>query len=318
MHKNILSIDLGYGDNKTIFGNSTEGIKRLFKYPSVAGRVNTSALVNDNRIVSLGDDHYYLGADALSLESNKIIDISSYEQLEKFAPLFIARTISLLGATPDIIATGLSISQIENSGYFREAIKKYLNSLGVTSEIVILPQGAIAKKAVDKYGTSFPTVTQEFNSSMNYVGCDIGFDTLDIFQVINGQTSSALVRGIPNRGIVVIAGRLAVHIKSTMNITLTVKEAKEVLDSGQLTRRGKTHDFREVITGLKRTYLEELNSLIEGEFGQVLDKTSFMFLFGGGSYFFGDMKDEFFRRPEKHAEYYNAVGYFEYVVDSLK
>ena len=82
------------------------------------------------------------------------------------------KTIEIV--VPDIIVVGLSIAQVSNSGYYREAIERLFKLSGKSVQVFILPQGAAAKLAVDKYGATFPERTKDFNASINYVLCDIG------------------------------------------------------------------------------------------------------------------------------------------------
>ena len=67
--------------------------------------------------------------------------------------------------------------------------------------VYILPQGAGSKITIDNYGVDFPNKQQEFTGLSNYVGVDIGFNTIDIFLVTNGKTSPYLFKGIENEGV---------------------------------------------------------------------------------------------------------------------
>lgn len=305
----ILGLDLGYGHNKCCYGEDGK-IKNLFKIPSVLANVEKHELANDKRIVEFENEHYYVGDDALAVASNQILDINSYAKLEFAAPIFIYKVCKDLDINPDRLVLGLSIAQIANSGYFKERIEKFLVSNGIECEILLVPQGMIAKLAIDKYGFNFPTETTEFESLRNYVGVDIGFNTLDIFQVTNGKTSSNLVRGIEERGIQVIVHRLLTDIKNRLGVNLTVSEGKEVLDNGFLRRRGKNIDFSEEINKQVKVYAEELSVLIENEFGEVLNKSEALVLFGGGSYSLKSLESSFVKIPAQKAEFYNVIGFY--------
>lgn len=307
----ILGLDLGYGHNKCCYGEDGK-IKHLFKIPSVLANVEKHELANDKRIVEFENEFYYVGEDALAVASNQILDIDSYQKLEFAAPIFIYKICKDLDVNPDRLVLGLSIAQIANSGYFKERIQNFLSSNGIDCEILLVPQGMIAKLAIEKYGFDFPQETTEFESLRNYIGVDIGFNTLDIFQVTNGKTSSNLVRGIEERGIQVIVHRLLTDIKQRIGSSLTVSEGKEVLDSGSLRRRGKNIDFSDEIAKRVTEYAEELNILIENEFGEVLDKSEALVLFGGGSYSLKSLESSFVKIPKAKAEFYNVLGFYLY------
>ena len=138
----IFGVDIGFGDCKCVIGDET-GIKNVFKFPSVVGMVEKNEMVNDDRLIPYLEKYFYVGEDALHLPTDTIIDISDYNKLEYFAPLFIYKTFAMLESTPDILVLGLSIAQIKNSGYYKERIEKYLEQAGVKCNIFVLPQGAI-------------------------------------------------------------------------------------------------------------------------------------------------------------------------------
>lgn len=308
---NILAIDNGFGDTKTVMGDHN-GIKKVFKFNSVVGIVKKNALVNDKRIYEYQGNTYYVGELALSLESSKIIDMSHYSNLETFTPLFIKYALDQLNETPDVIVCGLSIAHIINSGHYKKAISNYLTELGVTCKLEVLPQGLGGKLAIDKYGMNFPELNQQFTEGANYLGVDLGFNTIDIFQVINGKTSSNLIRGIENQGIIKVVIKVLDYIKVNHNITFTLKEGKDIFDVGYFKVRGKIFDLTEPISQYKDEYLISLETLIENNFGAILDKVDYMYLFGGGSYSFADKVNNFIKIPQNKSEYYNAIGNYLY------
>lgn len=180
MNKTILAMDLGFGYNKVVIARGSE-ILHKFKFPSVAGVVQRNTMIQDPRIFTYGEtdsntNDFYVGEDARKLQTDKIIDIKDYDSLQFFGPLFIYYVIKTTGIKPDILATGLSKAHIAHSGKFEEKLKKFVvNGETITFENVwVLPQGAGAKIAIDKYGDQFPTPNKEFLGNATYVGSDIG------------------------------------------------------------------------------------------------------------------------------------------------
>lgn len=317
MSSNILAVDVGYGDVKVISGNAN-GISRVYKFPTAVAPVKVNELLKDPRLIKLGDETFYVGEDALSLPLESQINIDNYPALEKYAPILIAKAMLNETVKPDMIVLGLSIAQAKNSGHYKKAVADYFKPLGIECKIKLLPQGAAAKKAIDKYGETFPEETTELLSSATYVGADIGFNTLDIFFVLNGKTSSALVKGIEGRGIIVIASRLINQIEKDYQIKLSLADVRKVIRSGELMRRGRRFDFSEMVKTEVAKYVKELKILIDQEFGDVLDRAQALFVFGGGAYDLTATKDPFVKTPVDKAEYYNAIGYFLEGVDELK
>lgn len=312
--KKILGIDIGFGDIKVTYGLSDGSIFKQFKYSSIIGITKRNEYVKDLRIYDFKDHSYYVGDNALDLPSENLIDITDYDNLEFYAPLFLYHTIKMLEETPDIIISGLSKAQIENSGHFKAALKNFTVN-GKEFEyknIFILPQGAGSKLTIDKYGNNFPNLQEEFMEKSSYIGCDIGFNTLDMFLVTNGKTSPNLFEGIEREGLMKIAQEIAKKVKEDHSRDITLHEAKEILDSGIYKLRGVKHDFKEHVDEVKKTYLKGLLQLIEERYGKILDKCDFISLSGGGSTIFQSTEDGFLRVPKTKHEYYNAIGFFLY------
>lgn len=309
---NVIAIDVGYGDVKVVSGDEFK-IDKIFKFNSVVAVIETSDLVTDNRVISYDKNYYYIGKDALALQTESIIEIVDYDKLEYFSPLFVMKAIRECEVVPDKLILGLSIAQINNSGYYKKKIEEFLKLSGMAPEIIVLPQGAVAKLAIDKYSTTFPEKTINFNPEMSYLIADIGFNTLDICHVVNGKTSSNSVRGLENEGIVNIVRDVVNEIKETYGIELSVPEAKEVVTSGQFKRRGRTYDCFQIVEKAKNSYISRLQDLIEENFGKIIDKVDGIYFIGGGAYVFASPKeDEFFKVPRNSAEFYNAIGYYQW------
>lgn len=313
----IFGVDIGFGDVKAVIGDET-GIKNVFKFPSVVGMVEKNEMVNDERLIPYLEKYFYVGEDALHLPTDTIIDISDYNKLEYFAPLFIYKTFYMVESTPDILVLGLSIAQIKNSGYYKERIEKYLEQAGVKCSIFVLPQGAIAKLAVDKYGINFPTENIHFNKNASYILADMGFNTLDVCHVINGQTSSNLVIGLEGKGAIVMAEEVQKGIKESYNIDLSISEVKDVLVTSNFKRRGKIYACDKLVADAKLNYQNMLIEIIEANFGKVLDKVDNLIMVGGGATFFKTEPTSFMQAPKNKPEFYNAIGYFEYGLQKAK
>lgn len=310
-----LGIDLGFGDVKVSAGTKFE-IKKLYKFPSAIGAVQLNDHFQDSRVITMGEESFYVGEDALNLESGQIYELIEYAHLEKFTPVILHKVFRDLGFDndnhPKKLVLGLSVAHIKHSAYYKKRVDEYLNSLGWEVETKILPQGAGIKVTADEYGDSFPHHPQDFTAANNYLISDIGFNTLDVIYVTNGKVVPNNVRGIEQRGAVVIAARLNEYIKQSYNREYSSKELKDIIDKGFLRIRGTKFDLTEVLTQLKLDYLKMIQDLMEAEFGAIMDKCDYIFLSGGGAYFFQDVvaSDQFFRASKQSAEFYNAVGYY--------
>ena len=309
--KYIFGCDIGFGDVKVTVATSDGDIIKQFKFPTVLGVTKKNPHLNDERVVDFKEHAYYVGEDALTLPSESMIDITDYDNLEYYAPLMLHKAIQLAGHYPDILITGLSKTQIENSGYFKENLQAFtVNDTNyVIENVFVLPQGAGSKMCIDKYGDNFPQEIKDFTGTQTYVGCDIGFNTLDMFMVTNGKTSAGLFEGIEKEGVMKIAQRLSKHVFKAYERKISLHEAKEIIDTGIYKVRGKKHDLNETVKVVKKEYLGELLALVEKRYGKVLDKCDFISLSGGGSTIFETSADNFLRVPKTKHEYFNSIGF---------
>jgi hypothetical protein len=318
--KKILALDIGYGHNKATFGTSDGTIKQRFKFPSLLGVTKRNEYVEDNRIYSFKGHNYYVGDNAMHLPSENLVDITDYKNLEHYAPLFLHHCIQTIGEIPDIIVVGLSIAQIGNSGYFQAELKKYTvdNQTFEFDKIYVLPQGAGSKLTIDRYGNNFPQEQKEDLSSSTYVGVDIGMNTLDLFLVSDGKTSPNLFEGIEKEGIMKIAIKVAKLVEQDFHRSITLQEARDVIDTGIYKLRGKSHSYQAQIDEIKKEYLKDMIRLIEAKYGKIIDKCDFISVSGGGSTIFKTTEDGFFKIPKTANEFYNSIGFFLYGVTQSK
>ena len=318
--KYILAWDSGFGDQKCSILNENGEILKIFKFPSMIAITKKNEFINDNRIYEFKGHNYYVGENAANMPSENLIDITEYKNLEYYGPLFLYHTLKMIDVTPDIIVTGLSIAQIQNSGYFKEALQEFVVNTETFkfSEIYILPQGAGSKLTIDKYGTNFPQEQTDFLGNSTYVGADIGFNSIDLYSVSNGKTSPNLFEGIEKEGVMKIATEVAKKVNELHGRQITLQEAKEILNSGVYKLRNVEHDFKDYVAEIKKDYLKNLLSLIETKYGKILDKCNFIFLSGGGSTFFKSTDDGFIKVPKTKHEFYNSLGFGLFGLTKIK
>lgn len=321
----ILGLDIGYGDVKVVVGDENQ-ITHHFKFTSAIARSQKVSSIRDARIIEVqfenGEmDNVYVGEDALALSSEHIIDIKDYNLLEAYAPAFIFKTLQMLEMQAeefDAIVCGLSVAQLGMSGYFKERIRKFTVN-GKSHEFknaFLLPQGAGSKLAFDKYGDHFPEM-RTTNPVATFVGVDMGFNTLDLFSVTNGKTSPNLFEGIEDAGVTKIARNLQAKVQETYGKEITIREAKEILDSGFYKLRGQRYDMQSAIKEVCAEYSKEILELIESKYGKILDKCDFICLLGGGAKIL-QIDDPFFRVVKNKSEFYNAIGFYLYGVNQIK
>lgn len=307
----VLITDGGYGDHKVIVATVSGDILEIFKFPSILGRTKKNPLVDDSRIMTYKEEDFYVGDDALMLQSENIIDITEYSQLEYYEPIFIAYIINKIKRNPVALVAGLSQSQIGNSGYYKEALQSFIvNNITYTfDEVFVLSQGIMSKLTIDKYGDDFPKTNQTFQDNKSYIAIDIGNNTLDLFQVINGKASPNYLKGIEKEGIIKICVLVKQMILDKFGLAISLMEAKNVLDTGIFSLRGDKTNLKKELEQLKYNYLQSLMEFAETQYGKVLNKMDYFYLLGGGSYIFKNMRTKFIKVPNEKNEYYNVIGY---------
>lgn len=324
----ILGVDIGYGDVKVVIG-TTGQITHQFKFSSAIAIATRTSAIRDVRILELTDQNgktydVYAGADALNLPSNSIVDITNYQALETFAPVFIFQALKIAEVDPKdikVLVSGLSVTQLDQSGYFKERIKNFtVNGQDFQFEnVYLLPQGAGSKMAFDKYGANYPNIRTE-STQYTFVGCDIGFNTLDLFYVTDGKTSPNLFEGLAGEGVMKIAQIVKETVKELYQRDITLREAKQVLDTKIYKLRGQSYDMSEVVRNAIKKYTEGVMLAIEERYGPVIDKCDFICLQGGGAALFDETTaggDSFFRVVRNSPDFYNAIGFYLYGVGKV-
>lgn len=315
MDKNdlILGIDVGYSACKCILLHKDGTTIKKFKFPSYVGITKSNIEgVQNERILHYDENYYFVGNDAKHLPSANLIDLTDYKNLEYYAPLLLhcaMKTAGVLESGVAKVVSGLSIAQIQNSGYFQEAISHYVvDGVEYKNDVLLLPQGAGVKIAYDKFGPNYPEVQKEFLGEANYVIADIGFNTVDMLLISKGKTDPNLFEGIEKSGIMRIAAQMAKIINEKHQRQITLQEAREILDTGVYKLRGTKYNYEVEVKGLKEDFLKEILKLINERYGAIIDKVDFLVIGGGGAYLFSDSSDGFIKVIKSDAEYYNAIG----------
>lgn len=310
----VLGLDIGYGDVKVTLGTKDGTIISNFKFTSKIGVTKHLEGVQNPTIIHYDENWYQIGEEARALPSANHINLEDYKNLEYFAPLLAYHAMKLAGILEtgvSRIVSGLSIAQIQNSGYFQEALSHFVvNGKEFQNEVVLLPQGAGCKVCFDKYGCNFPSEQKDFTGTSSYVMVDIGFDTLDFVSVDQGIVTSSAFVGIEHSGIMKIATQMAKIVHDDHKRILSLADSREILNTGVYKLRGQKYDYTEKVKQLKEDYLKEILNLINEKFTDILDKCDFIVICGGGSSLFKDSQDGFIKVVRSKFEYYNSIGFY--------
>jgi hypothetical protein len=298
--QNILSIDIGHGDIKVSWKEGSEKVKS-FKFPSVAAKAPSEAI----DMPLFEGIRYFLEEEAMVQESKDIIDAVSYEDLNKIGPVFIWKVLEKLNITDndvDYFITGLSLTQTTHGEAFVKRLSKFKINDTVYSfkdKIDLLPQGLGAKYAIEHY------FKEEVPST--YLIIDIGFNTIDVVDVINRKVRPENIEGHPNEGVIKIARKVQELILDKFDSNISLKEAKHILENNEYFIDAKLHSLTDEIDIIKKEYTHYIVSFLKNTYTREFRKYRKIYVVGGGSYYI-DVHEEPIIEKIENSEYLNSLG----------
>lgn len=313
-----LALDSGFGDCKICMDF------KFSKEISAIAKIESHSELADENFVECDGSKYYVFSEAAKLPKSKQVAITNYEELRFATPIFVKAIERKYDVKVTKLCLGLSIAMIDKSADF----KSYVSSkIGLSEDsIKLLPQGIGSKVAYNEYNLDIDDPSKKNDHrSLNYVCMDMGFNTLDIFQVINGKLSTNAIKGFEGKGVIIAARKLHDIIVEKADIECDLPTIKEVLAKGGLNHRGKYYDFSEDIRSIMIEYILSTFKLFESEFSDSIDKMDNVLLVGGGaallSKLSSDEVDKYlnsnyapgFLMIPKNPEYYNVLGYYLYL-----
>lgn len=319
MKISVLAVDLGFGSTKMAFKNPS-GQLDYRKFTSAIGQLEGTSLIKDENAFSFDGKDYYMFDTALKMPSEKLLNLMSYEGLRDASPIILRHLMKKFDLEPELLVLGLSLTMMDYSADYKEYIARLLNIS--KDKIKLVPQGIGGKVAYDMYMLD-PLANQSeavTSRSTNYIGIDIGFNTVDFFQVINGQVYNGLVEGIAGAGISKVSNRLVEEI-GKQGIIIDIQESKAIITEGVQIYRSNRIDRTDLVKTLVLEYIVDLLSTIETKYGATLNKMDNAFFLGGGAAILSkyaplleaEINHHFpvgYIMIPKLAEYYNVLGYF--------
>lgn len=315
----VLSIDVGFSSVKFAYSNS-DGVTRVGKIVSAIAKFPSNEFGNTDCIEYNGS-YYYVGELALKSPTECLVQLNTYEDLRDIYPViikYIQNSLTSVGIISDNIAIGLSISHLPKAGDLLSWVSRECEIPPET--LHIFPQGVSSKYTIYKHGLS-PNNESNQGSFRNYIGVDIGFNTVDVFNVINNQCNISSTYGFKDSGIVYICNQVSEELK-IKGINLGIQDLKEYIETGSFQYRGKKVEIRDMVDKLVVPYTISLIKAIEDRSKSAIDKSDRIILTGGGANLIARVLSneklkveinnlygsDFIVIPEK-PEIYNVLGY---------
>lgn len=320
MKEVTLAIDCGFGDVKICING------KFFKEISAIALCPNDQNVQDENFLEYQGKKYYVFNSATKLPSNSQIKVSNFEELKFATPLFIKAIERKYDIKVVKLCLGLSLAMMDYSMDYKQHVA---DSTGIPFEnIYLLPQGLGSKVAYQRYNLDINDTSRINDTrSQNYLGVDIGFNTLDIFQVIDGKISTNVIKGYEKMGIIKIAEKIAAKVKEDHNRLIDIPICKEIISTGIMQWRGNSYDYKDYLRQCVEEYMLDLFQFIENEYSNSIDKMDNILIVGGGAALFKKVNSApkvqeyldskygygFLLVPES-PEYYNVLGYYAYAL----
>lgn len=314
-----LSIDVGFSSVKFAY-STPEGILRVGKIVSAIAKFPSNEF-NNSDCIEYGGNYYLVGELAVKSPTESLIQLNTYEDLRDIYPViikYITESLSASNITYDKLVVGLSIAHLSKAEDLIDWISRECNMDKGT--IFIYPQGVSSKYTIYKHGMNLDNESNQ-GQFKNYIGVDIGFNTVDVYNVINNQCSISSTYGFKDSGIVYICNQVSEELRKG-GINLGIQDLKEYIETGSFQYRGKKIEIRNLVDKLMVPYTINLIRAIEGKSKSAIDKSDRIILTGGGANLISRImgSDEFRSELEKlygsdfiiiprRPELYNVIGY---------
>jgi hypothetical protein len=312
-----LCIDVGFGDTKVaemIDGVITKYFKETNAVAKLVGESDTVKYTGTEKdVIKYRDSFYLVGKNALQYPDKAVLNVLDYDSMAFITPLIALKYINTNTDPYDSIIFTLSSAFIKRSSEYRDHL---IAELGMDkSRIKIIPQGAGAKVTLDNIGLDLSNPSAK-NSYKNYLIVDIGFNTVDVANVIGNSIMPADIKGYPDEGVINIAKYVQKKLAEVAETEISISRARSVLYDKTLKVRDKVHDCSSMISEGISEYLNHLKVFLENNYGDLMDTIDNVILFGGGAELIKDNSDQwkslygegFMLSPKLDAEYYNCIG----------
>ena len=326
---NKLSIDVGFGHTK--YATKIKNRVSFNKFVSGICKVPESNLENvagDNKEYLIFNNEKYLIGDLSSKLMINPLNMTDYEEYKLCTAIIFNYIVKKLRITESVsieYVLGITPALWDK----KEDLKKYIseNSSVNIGNIEILPQGISCHNSYRMVGLDLKKdmeLTMSDIISTNYVGVDIGYNTLDFYICLNNTITDYGVKGIMKKGLCVVTENIIKKLKKERSLVISDLDAKLCLDNSYYERRKQVVDLSQMIDILILDYIGSTIDLIEKEYGEQINRLDNIVIFGGGA---GIIKkyidksetlsskikelypDNFLLLPKNNPEYYNVVGY---------
>ncbi len=271
-----LAIDCGYGHTKIKFED------KFYKFPtSVAFAVDTGIAYGDGDTVKYKDEHYYVGDNAIVLETFNTTDFAFKSNYD---PLIIYHVLKKLNLVEDALSGGIDLTLTLSLTDWRHK-DEYLEVVGDFEaddqkfhfkDIVLVPQGA---------GVYMTYMSKHEEHLGSVIVIDIGYNTLNYMLYEYGKPQKAHSKGFAGHGVSSIIRAFSTYLESNFSMPFSDSESQKIFLNGKFMFSGiERPEVSQKIIELKGQFVKRLfNSVLTSE-KKLLATSEKVILAGGGCY----------------------------------
>ncbi len=271
-----LAIDCGYGHVKIKFED------KFYKFPtSVAFAVDTGIAYGDGDTVKYKDEHYYVGDNAIVLETFNTTDFAFKSNYD---PLIIYHVLKKLNLVEDALSGGidltltLSLTDWRHKDEYLEVVSDFEadDQKFHFDDIVLVPQGA---------GVYMTYMSKHEEHPGSVIVIDIGYNTLNYMLYEHGKPQKAHSKGFAGHGVSSIIRAFSTYLESNFSMPFSDSESQKIFLNGKFMFSGVDRpEVSQKIIELKSQFVKRLfNSVLTSE-KKLLATSEKVILAGGGCY----------------------------------
>jgi len=281
--KNNFGIDIGLKNIKTSLRNKEGKIK--------SSKINSLLLISTKDSFLFEGKRYKIDKN-INHNSNGVIKLEKYSDLEKYSPIFIWNFIKENNINIEDInylSIGLSFAYLKEADSFLKRISKFkIDNLDIdlTKKIILIPQGVGAKYTIERIYKNIPK---------NYLIIDIGLYNLDIIKVINNNVNPNNIIIKEGFGTIKLLRNIQEFIYIKLKKQINIFEANDIL----LKNDKDLIDLEKMMEEYSNYLYDFLEILLKNKYQKI-------FFVGGGAYYMKKINEKM--EILKKSEYSNSIG----------
>lgn len=293
----VLATDIGYSYVKYAF----KGHKSKFTSAITPVDVMRNNGIGKKTSYSFNGKDYFVGDRALRL-SNVLLTRSD-NFLVKYSPLFIYETLKRESIKEvGTLCVSLSIAEFKSKyDELENVCKRFIvNDTLQEHNIEVFPQG---------FG-----IWATCGKPINAVVVDIGFNTIDVLGIENGEVNPEYSFGYKDIGVCIITSTISDYINENFDgAFLSEIEANEILvNKGEFSFYRRKYNISDLIESKKAEYTQNILETVfkQPKLKDFLKKIDVFIVAGGGAYFIDEsLKKEYGIYIPTQPEYSNVLGF---------